>query len=169
MRIMKITKDEYIKQCWTYVNTTLKYLKDLTDNIISVDARKEEFKKISDQLLNMSSLEGIEELKEGSFYNVLGYRKEEVLIGKFLGTFSEDGTFKFRFDVLCASETRIWYNDVTNVFDINITNITNNSLKFEPVTIKDEDLPLYVGKAFSGALLEKLMKGQKKGKDNGSN
>ena len=154
---MKINKDDYIKQSWTYINTTLKYLKDLTGNIISADKKKDEYDRVAQMLKEIPVLDTLD-LVEENFYKVFRY-KDEVMVGKFIGFFVDCGYFKARFEVLYAIEKTIFYDTAQDIFDMSIDRLTGSDIKFEPVEITKDDLLLNVGAAaFKGKLFEKLLK-----------
>jgi hypothetical protein len=155
---MKINKDEYIKQCWAYINTTLKYLKDLSGNIF-LASRQNDFKKVSQTLVELAALEPLD-LKEGEFYRVLRH-SEEKIVGRYMGLYTlDEDSYQLRFEILCATDTNIFYKDVTDIFDIRATELTDGYLKFENRVLTDEDWPLCQGQPFQGKLLEKLLKGK---------
>lgn len=155
---MKINKDEYIKQCWTYINVTLKYLKDMSGNIF-LTSKQNDFKKLSQTITELGSLEAVD-LKEGEYYSVLRHADEKML-GRYIGLYTcDEDSYQLRFDIVYATDTKIFYKDVTDILDIRAVELTDGYLKFEHKVMTDEDWPLCQGHPFQGKLLEKLLKGK---------
>ena len=159
---MKINKDDYIKQCWVYINTSLKYLKDMSGNLF-IATRKSHFKTIAETLVGLASLEALD-LKEGEYYSILRH-KDEKMLGRYMGLHTMDDSYKLRFEIVSATDTRVFYRDVTDVFDIYATDLNDEYVNFEHKVLGKDDWPLYVGNQFKGKLLEKLLKGDDDGHD----
>jgi hypothetical protein len=154
---MKINKDEYIKQCWTYINATLKYLKEMSGNLY-IAARKADFKDVSDKLVGLGALEALD-LKEGEYYSILRHTDEKML-GRYMGLHTTEDSYQLRFEVASATDTIIFYRDVSDIFDVYATDLNDEYVKFEHKILGDDDWPLYAGNPFKGKLLEKILKGK---------
>ena len=159
---MKINKDEYIKQCWIYINTTLKYLKDISGNLYTA-SRKADFKDVSDKLVGLGALEALDDLKEGEYYSILKHSDEEFL-GRYMGLYTTEDSYRLEFEVISATDTRIFYRQVTDLFSVFATDL-NEYIKFEHKVLGDDDWPLLAGSPFKGKLLEKLLKESTNEKD----
>lgn len=157
----KITKAEYIKQCWDYITETLKVLKNLSGNIINMENRKLSYKDLSDFLLLLKEMECLE-LSDNVFYTLQHYTTKDFT-GKFLGFYlTSDLETVMRFEILCAYGERIniTYQVPEDIININLNRLVNSSYKFELENVTRETLALFMGCKFSGALLENLSKGE---------
>lgn len=153
----KITKADYIKQCWEYITETLKGLKNLSGNIINMENRKQSYKELSDFLLLLKEMECLE-LVDKVFYTLENYSTKDFT-GKFLG-FYLTSDLVIRFEILCGYGERcnINYNEYKDILDINLERLANGSFKFDQVEITEENLALFTGTKFSGVLLENILR-----------
>ena len=159
---MKINKDEYIKQCWVYINTTLKCLKDLSGNLF-IASRRSDFKKISEMIKGLAFLEELD-LKEGEYYSLFRHTDEKML-GRYSGLYTDSDSYQLRFEVVSATDTRVFYRDVKDIFEIYASDLDDEYVKFEHRVLGDDDWPLLAGSPFKGKLLEKLLKESTNEKD----
>ena len=72
---MYMTVEEFIKQSWSYILATLKYLKEVSGVPIYTEPRKTEFKQISVLLGCLGALEGTS-IEIDSYYKVSHYSTE---------------------------------------------------------------------------------------------
>jgi hypothetical protein len=155
---MKMNKDDYIKHSWTYINTTLKYLKDISGNLF-IASRKADFKVISDMIMGLGILEALD-LKEGEYYSVIRHTDEKML-GRYIGLQATENSYQLSFEVVSATDTRVFYRDVKDIFDVYATDLNDEYVKFEHKVLGEDDWPLYAGSPFKGKLLEEKLKGKK--------
>ena len=154
----KITKAEYIKQCWEYITETLKGLKNLSGNIIYIKNRETSYKEVSDLLLILKEIEPIE-LLEKCFYTFSNYGTKDFT-GKFLGFYlTTNLQTVMRFEILCGYAERIKiYSEHEDTLDIGLERFATSNISLDQVEITKEALALYMGTKFSGTLLENLLK-----------
>lgn len=152
---MKISKTDYLKNCWDYVTSTLKYLKDMTGNMVLDKSRMSTFEEIGNVLKDIALAESVT-LDEGTFYELKRYN-DEILVGKFIGNYYED-SFSYRFEVLYSDKDKFSYQDITDFIGISIRDLEpTGSVKVKSIVISPEDLALYIGKPKTGKLLQKMI------------
>lgn len=147
--------EDFVKQSWTYITATLKYLKEVSGVAVYTEQRKDLYKQIANLLLGLGALESVS-IKNGAYYKVCKY-EDEWFTGRFLGLSKTDETLVF--EVLYAPAAEKNYRKMENLFHMELTtDLTNNRINFTPVTIDKDDLPLHINDGFKGVLLEQLMK-----------
>ena len=76
----------------------------------------------------------------------------------FVGQYFHKDSYILQFETVYATDTRVFYRDVGDIFDIYSTDLNDEYVKFEHKVLDKDTLPLCVGQPFRGKLFERLIK-----------
>ena len=150
---MLLSKEETLRQLWYLLEKMPKTIKELSGNTVAANVREAMWIELSNAV---DYIPTIEELEEKTYFT-FKYYKDEILVGRLEGFVVEDKTIKASIRVLYATNQRIDYTDVSDIRGISMEKMRDA----DPFKLVIEDLPLHMGDAFAGSLLNELIKNQK--------
>jgi hypothetical protein len=145
-----LTKQQAIKALWEAHDASTKALRDLQGNIAceSLQTSLWEAKETAS-----NNLKWIRNLTAGEYYKVEDYDYDKSYYICRLETFTpNDYSIACWCRLLTSSKSKVEYNDITDWMLLPISRLHDH--QFELV---EKDLPLYVGNAFTGTLLQELL------------